>query len=635
MNWLREQIEFLNNPVASILFWLILVGIVYVVFTYVIQKLAQKSDNEWDDIVFGILRKPVLLIVSAYGILDIIQIFTEWDVLIASVRKLFSAIAIIVIAWLLYKLIKDLIGDYFKGRADETEGQLDDVLIPIIEKAGPIIVIIVATIALISIFRPEFLQELLTVLGALSFLLIFLFQEPLSNLFSGVYLWIDTPFKLGDLIFLEDGERYRVEEIGSRVTRLYNTERHIISNVPNNNLAAQTLINITKPTVELRFGIDIGIAYSTTVEDVEIVKQLLNDIANAHPHVLYPWYMKKELIEEQLANDDDLSLQSEFIRLKHENMLREANQKIWFGLKNLINKVHEFERGGFDSEEQSKIKPEIEEIKRQVDTMRYRLTVWLWCNQLLQIRYKVYNAPTATLAVRYKEYNAPAATLAVMKKIEDLIINPADADDWAKWTDVIARAYETEKGKPSRDRQLIKDLKTLKRIPLIGTLSSSEERFQEVMSFGDLLGKDWSYFYSAQVNPTVFQDFERGYKNWQREILNLMNKLEESVDAKWQGAYAVKLDSFLEDMTASFEDKFPLHIPGWQHPDADFVGFGESSLDFRLEFFVDDLIGDHYERLGDVFDDIGIQIKAKFDVKKIEIPFPQKDVWFRNSMPKG
>jgi small-conductance mechanosensitive channel len=88
-----------------------------------------------------------------------------------------------------------------------------------------------------------------------------------------------------------------------------------------------------------------------------------------------------------------------------------------------------------------------------------------------------------------------------------------------------------------------------------------------------------------------------------------------------------------EETAQRLKDNFMVKVHGYQYPDADFVGFGESTLDFSLQFFIDDLVGDHCERLGDVFSEIGTELKIRFDAQHIEIPFPQRDIWVRNIVP--
>jgi len=58
-----------------------------------------------------------------------------------------------------------------------------------------------------------------------------------------------------------------------------------------------------------------------------------------------------------------------------------------------------------------------------------------------------------------------------------------------------------------------------------------------------------------------------------------------------------------------------------------FVDFGDSSLDFELHFWAKDFIG-----IENVKSDLRFEIDQAFRENDIQIPFPQRDVWFRNSM---
>jgi potassium efflux system protein len=77
--------------------------------------------------------------------------------------------------------------------------------------------------------------------------------------------------------------------------------------------------------------------------------------------------------------------------------------------------------------------------------------------------------------------------------------------------------------------------------------------------------------------------------------------------------------------------KHPLvitHYPGVGQPRALFRGFGDSSLDFELRCFIRDVDS----RLVTI-SDLNLAIDAAFREAGIEIPFPQRDVHFRNGPP--
>lgn len=61
-------------------------------------------------------------------------------------------------------------------------------------------------------------------------------------------------------------------------------------------------------------------------------------------------------------------------------------------------------------------------------------------------------------------------------------------------------------------------------------------------------------------------------------------------------------------------------------PSVRFVNFGDSSLDFQLLFWCRDL-----SRIEDIKSDLRFAIDARFREENITIPFPQRDVWFKNA----
>lgn len=66
-------------------------------------------------------------------------------------------------------------------------------------------------------------------------------------------------------------------------------------------------------------------------------------------------------------------------------------------------------------------------------------------------------------------------------------------------------------------------------------------------------------------------------------------------------------------------------ILNFPRPFVRFIGFGDSSLDFQLLFWTTEMI-----RIEDIKSDLRFAIDQAFRENKISIPFPQRDVWFRN-----
>jgi len=103
-------------------------------------------------------------------------------------------------------------------------------------------------------------------------------KDTLANLFSGVFILADTPYKIGDYIVLDSGERGEVTHIGIRSTRLL-TRDDVEVTIPNNIMGNTKILNESGgPHTKYRIRVKVGVAYGT---DVDVVRRLLAEVADA------------------------------------------------------------------------------------------------------------------------------------------------------------------------------------------------------------------------------------------------------------------------------------------------------------------------------------------------------------------
>ena len=108
-------------------------------------------------------------------------------------------------------------------------------------------------------------------------------KDSLANLFSGIFIVADAPYKIGDYIVLDTGDRGKVTNLGMRSTRLL-TRDDIEVTVPNAIIANAKIINESGgPWVMHRIRIPVGVAYGSDVDDV---CEVLEEVANDHPEVV-------------------------------------------------------------------------------------------------------------------------------------------------------------------------------------------------------------------------------------------------------------------------------------------------------------------------------------------------------------
>jgi small-conductance mechanosensitive channel len=96
-------------------------------------------------------------------------------------------------------------------------------------------------------------------------------KDTLSNLFSGIFIVADSPYKVGDFVVLDNTTRGQVLEIGMRSTRLL-TRDDIEVTVPNSVIANSQIVNQTGgPSDKMRVRVKVEAAYGSDAGQVEKV----------------------------------------------------------------------------------------------------------------------------------------------------------------------------------------------------------------------------------------------------------------------------------------------------------------------------------------------------------------------------
>ena len=114
--------------------------------------------------------------------------------------------------------------------------------------------------------------SMITSLGVAGLTIGFAARDTLSNLISGLFIFWDRPFVVGDLI--ETNERYgRVEEITMRSTRIVTVDGRMIA-IPNSQIVNAAVASYTNfPTLRLEVAFTVAVT-----ENLKRVREIALDI---------------------------------------------------------------------------------------------------------------------------------------------------------------------------------------------------------------------------------------------------------------------------------------------------------------------------------------------------------------------
>ena len=161
-----------------------------------------------------------------------------------------------------------------------TVGKTDTQYGPLLEIIGSLLIIIFGITNFLSTYHVDF-GVLLAGVGVVGLVIALAAQDTLSNFFSGILLLLDQGFKTGDMIYFND-TYCLIRDIGLRSTKIYDIVNHVMIITPNNSLANQNILNLTRPDRYYRIRIEVGVSYDSDPDQVE---KLLLEVAEQNSDV--------------------------------------------------------------------------------------------------------------------------------------------------------------------------------------------------------------------------------------------------------------------------------------------------------------------------------------------------------------
>tara|TARA_B100001287_G_scaffold99049_1_gene83294 strand:+ start:18711 stop:19757 length:1047 start_codon:yes stop_codon:yes gene_type:complete len=259
----------------------VLVKIFYWIFSNVLKKITDKTKTNIDDVLLDKLEKPLtyLLLIAGYWVAIHFLRFND------SVESFLENIAyfslILNITTILSRTFDAVITEVVMPLSEKTESTFDNQLIPVIQKGIRSIIWVLGII--IGLDNIGFdITAMIAGLGIGGLALALAAQDSVKNIFAGIMIFLDKPFRLNDRIQI-NGHDGSVEEVGLRSTRIRTLEGRIVT-IPNCTFTDNSVINVTSQPA-LKVKLNLGLTYDTNEKEMQKAINILEEIVKDEPQI--------------------------------------------------------------------------------------------------------------------------------------------------------------------------------------------------------------------------------------------------------------------------------------------------------------------------------------------------------------
>jgi len=265
-----------NKPLLALLYVVVSFVIAFIIdqiFIRVFRAIVKKSQTSLDDQIVEVLHKPLYYSILFFGLNISIKLLDLPDIAIYSVTGGLKTLIIIMWSFALFRAFIILI-QWFSERTDKLPF-IQSKTIPLFENLGKIIIFLLCVYFVMVSWNIDVTAWVASA-GILSVVIGFAAKDTLGNLFAGIFIMADSPYKEGDYINLDTGERGFVRHIGIRSTRILTRDAVEIT-IPNSVIATSKIINESGGYSEQeRIRITVDVAYGTKIEKA---KEIMYNIA--------------------------------------------------------------------------------------------------------------------------------------------------------------------------------------------------------------------------------------------------------------------------------------------------------------------------------------------------------------------
>ena len=267
-NWLISCAIILGSIViGKVMYWII---------GRYVKAITAKTKSGLDDLLVDKLEEPAVYGLVILGFYWGFQRLTFGDGVDNFFGHLFIIIFTLNITWLVVRTLDAMVEEYIMPVVSRSDTDLDDQLMPIIRRS--IKVLLWSMGLIIGLNNAGFdVAALIAGLGIGGLALALAAQDTVKNIFGGIMIFADKPFKMKDRINI-NGMDGIVEDIGVRSTRLRTLDGRLIT-IPNAQFSDNAVENISAEPAR-KVTVNLGLTYDTTPAQMDEAIRILYDIVS-------------------------------------------------------------------------------------------------------------------------------------------------------------------------------------------------------------------------------------------------------------------------------------------------------------------------------------------------------------------
>lgn len=255
-----------------------------IVSVFIARKLMYEGVNKYvthtllKKKIIPLLEKPIFYTLSTQGfsialaLLNLNEKFEKTGLAVLN--------TLLFIIWTLFflKAVKILIHKAAKMKSIKF---IKNQTVPLFDNFSSTIIWVISIFSILSLWGDT--SKLLASIGIMGIAIGMAAKDTLANFISGVLILADSPYKIGDYLILENGDRGKVTRIGLRSTSIL-TRDDVELTVPNSLMEGSKIKNESAGGHSYtRIRVNISVAYGS---DLDAVEKILLEIANKEEKIL-------------------------------------------------------------------------------------------------------------------------------------------------------------------------------------------------------------------------------------------------------------------------------------------------------------------------------------------------------------